>query len=221
MRIICDFDGTITTIDTTDQVLEALADPEWRTLETLWLAGDISAAECMRRQVALIPADDAALDAVLDGVELDPGFAAFIAWCEARTLPVAVVSDGVDYFIRRILARYGLDRLPVVANRLSGRRLDHPWRREGCAAGSGVCKCDAAVSSADAPLVIIGDGRSDFCVSAQADVLFAKGALAEYAAARGQAFIAFDTFHDVTLALSGLLAERPVAASRAARAATA
>jgi len=33
MRIICDFDGTITPQDTTDRVLEALADPAWRELE--------------------------------------------------------------------------------------------------------------------------------------------------------------------------------------------
>lgn len=218
MRIACDFDGTITTTDTTDRVLEALADPRWRDLEAAWLAGQITAAECMRRQISLIGADRKALDRVLDAVTLDPGFPEFVGWCEARALPVAVVSDGVDYFIQRILARHGLERLPVSANRLRGRRLGHPWRRKGCAAGAGVCKC--AVSSGEGELVYIGDGRSDFCVAARADILFAKGALAEYAEGRGQPFIAFETFHDVTTTLSALLTTRRAVARPAARVAS-
>jgi 2-hydroxy-3-keto-5-methylthiopentenyl-1-phosphate phosphatase len=54
MRIICDFDGTITEQDTTDRVLEALADPAWRKLEAQWVATEITASDCMRQQIALI-----------------------------------------------------------------------------------------------------------------------------------------------------------------------
>ena len=222
MRIICDFDGTITTQDTTDRVLEALADPAWRDLEARWVAGEIAAADCMRRQVALIGGGRAELDAVLDGADLDPGFKAFVGWCERRGLPVGVVSDGVDYFISRIMARHGLDHLPVIANRLTGEpgawRLEQPWSREGCAAGSGVCKC--AVTEPWEPelrtTVYVGDGRSDFCVSGRADMLFAKGALADYAATRSQAFTPFGTFHDVTRALAQLLGDPSFRAVRAA-----
>jgi 2-hydroxy-3-keto-5-methylthiopentenyl-1-phosphate phosphatase len=212
MRIVCDFDGTITLKDTTDAVLGALADPAWEAVEADWRTGRISAARCMRRQIALLRADDAAVDAVLDAQVLDPGFTAFVAWCEARGLPVCIVSDGVDYFIRRILARHGLERLPVVSNVLAGaaprRTLRQPWRREGCAAGSGVCKCAAAAAD-DRRLVFIGDGRSDFCLSGRADILFAKGELAAYAAGRDRPFHPFETFHDVTASLEALLAASP------------
>ncbi len=140
MYVFCDFDGTITTVDTTLKVLDRLAAPAWEALEADWRAGGIDAAACMRGQVALIGGDDAALDAVLDEVELDPGFHDFAVWCADRGVPLAVVSDGVDYFIRRILARHGLGALPVVSNRLGGRagarELSHPHRREGCAAGA-------------------------------------------------------------------------------------
>ena len=210
MRIICDFDGTISRRDTTDLVLEQLAHPAWRDIEDDWLAGRITAAACMRAQVALIGGSAEDLDALLDTVELDPGFVAFVAWCDAEGLPVSVVSDGVDHFITRILARHGLGHLPVVSNRLAGEpgawSLEQPWGREGCAAGSGVCKCAAlGLSSDDAPpplTVYVGDGRSDFCVSGRADLLFAKDALAEYAAARAQPFIPFETFDDVVRALA-------------------
>lgn len=223
MRIICDFDGTISSRDTTDLVLERLADPAWRALEEDWVAARISAATCMRGQIALIGGAQADLDDLLDKVELDPGFAAFVDWCEGRDLPISIASDGVDYFIRRILSRHDLGRLDVVANHLVGVagdwRLEQPWARSGCAAGSGVCKCDVAAPGGTArpqTLVYVGDGRSDFCVSARADILFAKGALADYATARGQAFHPFDTFHDVTAALTLRLGAPIPAAARAA-----
>lgn len=216
MHVICDFDGTITRKDTTDCVLAALADPAWEAVEALWIEGKITAAECMRRQIAMIGGDDIALNAVLDAVELDPAFIGFVTWCEAEAIPVTVVSDGVDHFIHRILDRHGLGRLPVIANHLVGeaylRRLEQPWMHAGCAAGSGVCKCAAAAGRVDqdaTTMVFIGDGRSDFCVSARADILFAKDTLAEYAAARGQLHHAFDTFADVTQTLTALLAETP------------
>jgi 2,3-diketo-5-methylthio-1-phosphopentane phosphatase len=220
MHVFCDFDGTISAVDTTQSVLGRLATPAWEVLEADWRAGRIDAATCMREQIALIAGDDAALDAVLDAIELDPGFGEFAAWCAARAIPLTVVSDGVDYFIRRILARHDLGALPVVSNRLAGqagaRELAQPHRREGCASGAGVCKCAATQGRLDVPprpmVVYIGDGRSDFCVSARADLLFAKGELADYAAGRGQIFHAFSTFHDITPRLASIFDARRVAA---------
>jgi len=212
MRVFCDFDGTITRQDTTDMVLEALADPDWRRLQADWEAGRITGAACMRGQVALIRGPAADLDAVLDGVELDPGFAEFVDWCETRGLPLSIVSDGVDYFIRQLLARHGLERLPVVSNRLAGEpgawRLEHPPGAADCANGSGVCKCAAMGDGAsDDTMIFVGDGRSDFCVARRADILFAKGALAAHADEIDEAYLAFDTFHDVGRALAILLDE--------------
>jgi 2,3-diketo-5-methylthio-1-phosphopentane phosphatase len=217
MLVFCDFDGTVSTVDTTDRVLSRLASPAWEALEADWIAGRLDAAACMRAQIALVEGDDAELDRVLDEIGLDPGFTAFAAWCAAAGVPLTIVSDGVDHFIRRILARHGLGDLPVVANRLAGqagaRRLEQPYRRVGCAAGSGVCKCAVAKGGdgSDPLMVYIGDGRSDFCVSQRAGMLFAKGALADYAAARGQSHHVYETFNDITATLAMRL-EAPRAA---------
>lgn len=214
MQVFCDFDGTISVVDTTDRVLSRLAAPEWEALEADWLAGRIDAAACMKGQIALIGGSNAELDAVLDAVEIDPGFPAFAAWCADHKIPLTIVSDGVDYFIRRILARYGLEDLPIVSNRLAGeagaRALVQPHRRLGCAAGAGVCKCDVAAArpSQHETMIYIGDGRSDFCVSHRADMLFAKDALAAYAAGRGEAHHVFETFHEITATLSALFEAR-------------
>jgi 2,3-diketo-5-methylthio-1-phosphopentane phosphatase len=222
MRIFCDFDGTIAKVDTTDLVLTRLADPAWEALEERWTRGEITAAECMRGQVALIGGDDAALDAVLDSVQLADGFGEFVAWCQANAVPLTVVSDGVDRFIARILDRHGLGHLPVIANHLVGnaelgRRLEQPWSRAGCAAGSGVCKCQVAAKSDERIgdpsdlMVFIGDGRSDFCVSGRADLLFARDKLAAYARSRAVPHHEFSDFHTITTTLAtahGRLARR-------------
>lgn len=219
MHVFCDFDGTISVVDTTDAVLARLAAPEWEALEADWLAGRIDAAACMRGQVALIGGSDADLEAVLDRIDLDPGFRAFAAWCAESATPLTIVSDGVDRFIRTILARHGLGHLPVISNRLAGkagaRKLQQPHRRAGCAAGAGVCKCEATRSrKAEAELMVyVGDGRSDFCVSHRADILFAKGALADYAAGRGEPYHAYETFFEITATLSPLVDPRRAAAA--------
>lgn len=202
MRVLSDFDGTIAAIDTTDLVLNALALPEWEEVEARWLAGEITAAECMRLQVAMIQGSEDDLNAVLDRVELTPGFLEFARWCAARKIPLTVVSDGVDRFLNRILGRHGLGHLPIISNKMAGypgaRRLEQPWRRTGCAAGSGVCKCAVLEAEGhEGPTVFIGDGRSDFCVSGKADILFAKYKLADYARQRGMDFVEFDTFYEV------------------------
>ncbi len=207
MHIFCDFDGTISRDDTSDAVLSALADPAWERIEARWQAGEIDSATCMREQIAMIRGGTFAIDAVLDRIELTPGFIDFVTWARAEGLPVTIVSDGVDYFINGILARHGL-RLPVIANRLAigetgDFMLQQPHARAGC--GSGVCKC-AVLNAAVArrPIVFVGDGRSDFCASTVPDILFAKSSLARHCTAQGTDFIPYDDFNDVHAALEAI-----------------
>lgn len=209
MRVYCDFDGTISTRDTTDFVLSRLASPAWTDVEAAWIQGTISAAECMRRQIEMIRASHAALQATLEEVDLQAGFPQFVAWCEYNDVPLVILSDGVDAFIRHILARYGFDRLPVIANRLVARdadtwSLEHPRFQVDCCVGAGVCKCACIAQGGHQPTTVyIGDGRSDFCASARADIVFAKSDLAAFRRAQALPFYPFDTFDDVVERLAG------------------
>jgi 2,3-diketo-5-methylthio-1-phosphopentane phosphatase len=175
--IVCDFDGTVTPYDVTDAILREFAPPCWQELEKQWLDGKISARQCMERQVSMIKVPLSRLDAFLDGVALTEGFAKFAHFCRERSLPLLIVSDGLDYAIKRILARRRLQWIAVAANRLlfdkasGGLRLEFPYGREGCP--SGVCKC-AAAASAGGKTLLIGDGRSDFCLAGSAAFTLAK-----------------------------------------------
>jgi 2-hydroxy-3-keto-5-methylthiopentenyl-1-phosphate phosphatase len=64
VRVFVDFDGTISLEDTTDVILERFADPEWRKVESEWLAGVIGSRECLARQIDLVRATPEELDSV-------------------------------------------------------------------------------------------------------------------------------------------------------------
>jgi 2-hydroxy-3-keto-5-methylthiopentenyl-1-phosphate phosphatase len=204
VHVYCDFDGTVSVQDATDFVLSRLADPEWRAIEQLWQDGKIGSGECMRRQISLLRATRRELDEVLCDVDVDPFFPSFIDFCAVRGVPVTIVSDGVDYFIKRILQKRGLSHLPIIANRLvvtsrggqSSYRLLSPHADPGCATTAGVCKCRSL--NPHGQRIYVGDGRSDFCVSAKPEFVFAKGELADHCTERNVRYFAYCDFSDVT-----------------------
>ncbi len=211
MRAFCDFDGTISKLDVSDAVFARFALPEWRAVEERWEAGLITARQCMRLQVNLIRASQTDIDAFLDSLEIDEGFYGFKNYCDEQGIAISIVSDGIDYFIRRILANHGIAGVEILANRLmrvherDQERFDlaFPYSSDGCGPGSGVCKC-RVLSSADGNHIYVGDGRSDFCVSHDAQMVFAKAKLATYCDENRIPYVAYAGFRDVTHALSSL-----------------
>jgi 2-hydroxy-3-keto-5-methylthiopentenyl-1-phosphate phosphatase len=204
MPVFCDFDGTISIQDATDLILSRFAGPDWESIEEEWQQGAIGSAECMQRQVALIRATKEQLDAALDEIDIDPSFPAFVGFCRSRGIPLAVVSDGVDYFIHRILARHGLPQLPVTANHLTICGLNghtryylaSPFSEATCASAAGMCKC-RSVGVASGIRVYVGDGRSDFCVATKPELLFAKGHLAAFCERENIPFMPYRHFADI------------------------
>lgn len=187
-------------------MLTRFAGPEWLEIEAEWVAGRIGARLCLERQTELLRVSPADLDAWIDERAVDPHAQAFFADCARLGVEVRIVSDGYDWVIRRVMARLGLQSLPVFANRLvsaGGDRwtLQSPFSAEGCA--SGTCKC-AIVSKTQARLHI-GDGRSDMCVSDICEVVFAKASLLATRNARGLVSKPFASFADISALLPTLV----------------
>ena len=212
-NILCDFDGTIAVEDVTDSLLDRFAPPEWQVLERDWRAGTIGSAECMAGQVALLDASREEIDEHLSELRIDPAFPAFVEAALAAGSTLRVVSDGLDYAIRAILARYHLDGLPVLANRLvqSGPRkwrLETPFSNPHCRIGSGHCKCVSAVREHNRHhrVLLIGDGASDFCAAGEADYVFAKHRLIEHCRHAAIPHVSIVGFADAIGLLPALLA---------------
>lgn len=207
LHFALDFDGTICPIDTTDFLLETFADPHWHVIESRWQAGEISSRECLAEQVALIRATPDEIRRVLADITLDPDVVRFVAAVHRLGAGVSVVSDGFDISILPLLAAAGLD-LPVSCNRMLPAGTDQ-WvasfsnSNEGC--GSGTCKC--AATEAATRLVLVGDGRSDFCLARRADLVLAKGSLATFCAEEALPHIAISSFADALAVLPAVFSE--------------
>jgi 2,3-diketo-5-methylthio-1-phosphopentane phosphatase len=200
MIFIIDFDGTIAPVDTVDSLLEHFATDAWRAIEQEWVEGKISSRVCMQRQLGLVTADRKSLEEFFAAVEVDPAFVEFVRHAETYA-KLAVVSDGLDYPIRLTLDRIGLSHLPVYANATvltqAGVGISFPHFAETCTVGSGVCKCAVARSMAGNATVLIGDGRSDFCLATTADHVFSKGSLTRHCESAGIPHTPFTSFRDI------------------------
>lgn len=209
----CDFDGTISTEDVTDSLLQRFGRDGWEGLEAAWQRGEIGSRECMKGQVALLDLDRDELDAHLATLSVDPHFAAFARSAHVLGVPLHVVSDGIDHAIHAVLERHGLGHLPVLANHLRQTgprswRLDSPWASASCRRASGNCKCErlAEQQARHGRVLFIGDGSSDFCVSGRADFVLAKHKLIGHCAANGIAHAAFTDFSQALAWLPRLVA---------------
>ncbi|MCL8383605.1 MtnX-like HAD-IB family phosphatase [Xanthobacter aminoxidans] len=217
-QAIVDFDGTISREDTTDRVLERFAAPGWEAIEAEWHAGLIGSRACMTRQVDLLRVSPDALDTFAATLEIDPGFPEFVRLCGRHAIPLTIVSDGLDRTIRTVMARAGLGPIPVVANELRWMggdrwRLLSPHAAPGGACGSGTCKCRVAAQLARPLNLLVGDGRSDFCVAGEADLVFAKASLVAHCAQAGIPHHPIADFTDASARLEVVLAGAPLPAA--------
>ena len=182
VRVLLDFDGTVTLADSVDCLLEEFASTAWRDIEKTWESGLIGSRVCLEQQTALLRATPERLDLLIDTIAVDAGFLSLIRCCRDLGVELMIVSDGYDRVIRRVLERMSVS-LPFVSNALHavGRdewRLTSPSAKADCRVDAGHCKC-ARVPDSSA-VVLIGDGRSDFCVAHAADFVIGKPRLARY-----------------------------------------
>ena len=198
MRLIVDWDGTVTVRDSQWMLLERFGDRELFAATEDALGTTLSYREVMERQLATVrvPLEEA-VAFLVDEVEVRAGFAAL-----AERFAPLVLSSGFVETIEPILAREHVT-VDVVGNRLDPR--PEGWRviwndEAPCPECGDLCKRRALPK--EHPLVYVGDGFSDRCAALAADRVFARRALAEYLDAEGVPYETFETFDEVAAALT-------------------
>ena len=197
MRVVLDWDGTVTEVDGLNEVICTFGDEHVYEETEGDLGRGLSLNEVIAIEVATVTAPLQTVVAwVRDNVRVRPGFAEF-----ARVHRPLVVSSGFHELIEPVLAREAVE-LEVRANRLDPRPDGWVARfrnEEPCPVCGEACK-RADVAGLDG-FVYGGDGFSDRCVALAASRVFARDGLARYLGARGVAFEPFDDFRDLTRAL--------------------
>jgi 2-hydroxy-3-keto-5-methylthiopentenyl-1-phosphate phosphatase len=197
-RLVLDWDGTCTVVDTLWLVLERFGDYDvFRSAGERLMRGEISYRELMELEFSTVKG--ATMDEVnawLAGeARIRPGFHELV-----RRHEPLLLSSGFEETIRPLLAREGVD-VELVANRLDPRPdgWQVVWNRlQPCAVCGDWCKRDGLP---ERPFVYVGDGYSDRCPALAAERVFARAGLAEYLDAQGRSYERFDGLDDVLRAL--------------------
>jgi 2-hydroxy-3-keto-5-methylthiopentenyl-1-phosphate phosphatase len=211
--VYADFDGTIVPGDPTETIFDRFCDQSWRLIEREWQQGLCTAQYCIARQVRLLRATPEALDRVLHVLSIDPWFHDFLDLCGRWQLQVMVLSDGMDRVVRQVLRAAGVD-LPFYANRLEWQgddrwKLSFPFARDECRASLGNCKCGHRhTGRGGGPIeIVVGDGRSDFCIAERAHLVLAKTQLAAHCRSKSIPHLPIEDFSDATATLASWLAQ--------------
>ena len=204
VSVLIDFDGTISAEDVPDVLLARLVEDQDEVLRMDKLYHDyhIGSRALMAWDMEALPRDPEILLAEVDSVELDETVLDLVAGAEAVGAAVEVVSDGLGFHVERMLARLGLDRLPVATNRaqlgLGGAGVSHPYGHPACLV-CGTCKRERIRihRAAGRAVVFVGDGPSDRYAAHHADVIHAKGKLAAWCEVENVPFEPWDRLADV------------------------
>lgn len=202
LAVLTDFDGTVTRTDVAEDILQEFAPSQWWEIEELHRARKIGTRETMIRQFALVRARETDLIRFVgEHVELDETFPAFVAYCREEGIRLEIVSEGLDFYLRYLLEKWGL-QVPVRTNRTTfeGGRLNisYPYADATCNL-CGTCKLLRLfeLRTQGYRIAYVGDGHSDLCPAVEADRVFAKKELADLCREEAIDFIPFDTFSDV------------------------
>lgn len=206
LKIFSDFDGTITLFDTWIEMGEHfIPDKEaWSEVIRSFESQEIGARECFIRECQLIQNFEISkFNEIIDAQRIDPVFHEFASYCRNKGITLTILSEGMDYYIDRILKNHGLD-IPFYSNKIvfspdkSSFNLEFPFSDSDCTK-CGTSKRNILMNSTndDEISVFIGDGFSDACVVNYADIVFAKKSLASYCWKNNITYHEFQTFGDV------------------------
>ena len=196
MRLVVDWDGTITVRDSLVEVIHEFGNPALLAELEPRVGVDLTLHQEIALEFASIHAAvDEVVAWVVENVQVRPGVHELVAH-----EPV-VISAGFHELIQPVLEREGV-RLEVLANRVEAR--PDGWRvrfrdEASCATCGEPCKRGSLVGG---PYVYVGDGYSDRCAALAADRIFARDGLARHLDELGVAYEPFADLHDVAAALA-------------------
>jgi len=181
MKIICDFDGTTAVNDVGNLLFRTFADERCYEIVAAWKTGKINSKECLEQECAITEVSRQELETFADEQDLDPDFPAFVNFCNEHQIEVEIASDGLDFYIERVLKKYKLqETVTAKANHLvfTGEKkisAEFPYFIKGCG-HCGNCKGlhVKMARQSNKKVVYIGDGLSDRCGAEEADIVFAK-----------------------------------------------
>lgn len=182
MAVLSDFDGTLTPFGVADALYQRFAAPSWRETTARWERGEISSPEELRINLSTATASRAEMESFLDNVPLDVDLPRLVAFCREQDYPLAIVSDGLGWYIRHILQHHCVPDIPIFANEIEflprGVRISSPWANPSSPlAGTSKRTIVQHYQMQGYRVAFVGDGATDLEVVGVADVIYARDEL--------------------------------------------
>lgn len=212
--VLTDFDDTAAVQNVAELLLHRFGAPDWPAVRQRFRDGALSLKDYQEITFRDIAASKAEMqDFVRVNAEFRPGFAELRHFCRERDIPLAIVSQGLDFYIQALLDGIGPPAIPVyavatdfdAAGRIAGYRYDFPYP-DAPERGNSKARIVRQFQDAGRYVFFMGDGRSDFEAAEIADAVFAHRQLAELCTAAGIARRSFGDFVGVLAAVREYIA---------------
>jgi 2-hydroxy-3-keto-5-methylthiopentenyl-1-phosphate phosphatase len=210
--IICDFDGTITETDNIIAIMKKFAPPEWDALKNGVLSQEISIREGVGNMFQLLPSSlkSEILEFILEHAEIRAGFKEFVQYTKEKSIPLYIVSGGIDFFVYPLLeGLIGEDQIYCNKADFSNEMIKIEWPHscdDFCDNDCGCCKPSLIkrLTSNDQRKIVIGDSITDLQGAKLADFVIARDLLLEKCEELRLPHKPFTTFYDVIEVLDRL-----------------
>jgi 2,3-diketo-5-methylthio-1-phosphopentane phosphatase len=203
LAVLCDFDDTTAVENVAEIIMTRFGDERWLSMRTEFRTGRYTLREYQEKAFSLVEASrDDMMAEVQERATLRPGFKELHSYSCEHSVALAIVSNGLDFYVQALLEREGLGGLPIhtVQARFNSHGIEfaYPYADEACS-DFGNCKCRVLEEyrKQGRSIVYVGDGRTDFCAAAASDLVFARKDLARFCRTYGIPHLGFGDFGDV------------------------
>lgn len=204
LAVFSDFDGTVTKLDIGDEIFKIFG--KFEPYHNLLREGKLNIKDYWKKVCSeLNPGtNEETIKKYAEQQEVDSYFKDFAEFCKDNQIPLSILSDGFDTYIKPIINKSGLEQVNILCNKLifnngSPPEPVYPYASESCTCDCASCKRNSMINSVDdkTVLVYIGDDYSDFCGAEHSDIVFAKKNLAAYCNENRIPHYPYSTFFDI------------------------
>ena len=213
---LTDFDDTAAVQNVAELLLNRFGAAGWQEVRQRFRDGHLSLKEYQEITFREMRAGRSALQHyVKEYASLRPWFPELRRFCQSPgpglpPIPLAVVSQGLDFYISALLERDGFDDVPIYAVDTEFRegRISYHYRHNypGMAEIQGNSKAFLVEQFQRQGYFVVfaGDGASDTEASQRADMVFAHRTLARFCDAQGIPYTPFKDFKSMLMAVRRL-----------------
>ena len=201
--VLSDFDDTAAEQNVAELLLQRFGDATWTDVRDKFRKGELNLKEYQEIVFRNIKADVGTMQSyVKEKANLRPHFGELVEHCENNNIPMAIVSQGLDFYIEALLNAEGYESIPVYAVNTSFNSSGITYHYNHTSPGKEFQGNSKGLIVNDYQqkgykVYYMGDGRSDFEAAREADVVFAHSVLADECDKQGINYIRFNDFGDV------------------------